>query len=414
MKQLFLHPAQIVTINTNGLNYKRGADMNNIGLLYNHSIYTEDGIIKDIIPDSSIHKYTAHIKHILEGKTILPGFIDCHTHTVFAGSRADEFRLKLKGATYEDIAKAGGGINKTVEAIRSSDKQYLFKLAKKRIEDFIKQGLTTIEIKSGYGLDFENEIKILETIKELKENLPVEIIPTFLGAHTYPKEYKSDHRKYLDIIINEMLPYIAEHRLAYFCDAFCETTAFSAEETDEVFSKAKSLGLKLKLHSEQFNNIGGVDIGFKHNAFSIDHLEVLKTDDFKKFGATETAAVLLPGVPFFLKYGYAPARELINNNAIVALSSDYNPGSSHINNLSILMGIAALNMKMSIEEILSAFTINAAKALGISESTGSIEPGKQADFAVLDTEDFSDIVYNTGSNLNIMTIKNGNIIYKQQ
>jgi len=414
MKQLFLHPAQIVTINTNGFNYKRGADMNNIGLLYNHSIYIEDGIIKDIIPDSSIHKYTADIKHSLEGKTILPGFIDCHTHTVFAGSRADEFRLKLKGATYEDIAKAGGGINKTVEAIRNSDKQYLFKLAKKRIEDFIKQGLTTIEIKSGYGLDFENEIKILETIKELKENLPVEIIPTFLGAHTYPKEYKSDHRKYLDIIINEMLPYIAEHKLADFCDAFCETTAFSAEETDEVFSKAKSLGLNLKLHSEQFNNIGGVDIGFKHNAFSIDHLEVLKTGVLKKFGASETAAVLLPGVPFFLKYGYAPARELINNNAIVALSSDYNPGSSHINNLSMLMGIAALNMKMSIEEILSAFTINAAKALGISESTGSIEPGKQADFAVLDTEDFSDIVYNTGSNLNIMTIKNGNIIYKQQ
>lgn len=388
--------------------------MNNIGLISGHSILTEDGIIKDIIPDASVNNYPADIKHDLAGKTVLPGLIDCHTHTVFAGSRADEFRLKLKGATYEDIAKTGGGINKTVEAVKYSDITTLFNIAKKRIDEFIKQGLTTIEIKSGYGLDFENEIKILETIKVLQSKLPIEIISTFLGAHTYPKELKNDHKKYLDIITREMLPYIAGNKLAQFCDAFCETTAFSAEEVDEVFRVAIGSGLKIKLHSEQFNNIGGIDIGLKHNAFSIDHLEVIKKEDIIKFGSSEAVAVLLPGVPFFLKYGYAPARSLIESNAIVALSSDYNPGSSHIINLSMLMGIAALNMKMSIEEILCAFTINAAKALGISSQTGSIEIGKQADFSVFDTDDYSDIVYNTGSNLNIMTIKNGNIIYKQQ
>ena len=386
--------------------------MNNIGLVTDRSIVVEYETIKNLIPNSSIDKYSSDEIIDLTGKTVLPGLIDCHTHTVFAGSRADEFRLKLKGATYEEIANAGGGINKTVESIKKADKKELYNLASKRIENFVQQGLTTIEIKSGYGLDFENEIKILETIKELQEKLPVEIIPTFLGAHTYPKEFKSDHRKYIDLIINKMLPYISQNNLAVFCDAFCETTAFSAEETDEIFTAAKQNGLKIKLHSEQFNNIGGIDIGFRHNALSIDHLEVLSDDDYQKFTGSETAAVLLPGVPFFLKYGYAPARKLIDNGAIVALSSDFNPGSSHITNLSMLMGLAALNMKMSIEEILCAFTINAAKALGISEKTGSIEQNKQADFSIFDTDSYSDIVYNTGTNLNIMTVKKGNIIYK--
>jgi imidazolonepropionase len=208
-----------------------------------------------------------------------------------------------------------------------------------------------------------------------------------------------------------MLPEAAANKLAIFCDAFCEKTAFLAEETDRIFSKAVELGLKLKLHTEQFNNIGGLNTALKYKATSADHLEVIKEDDVKKIAGSDTAAVLLPGVSFFLNYGYAPARKLIENGAIVALSTDYNPGSSHIANLNFIMSLAALKMKMKVEEVISAVTINAAKALDIQAQTGSLEIGKQADFAVFDTTDYSDIVYNVGKNLNIMTIKNGNIIY---
>lgn len=412
MIKLFTNSSQIVTCNTNNKNYKRGKELSKQEVLTDHFIVCDNGTIKDILPNSNLNKFLSAEKIELTDKVILPGLIDCHTHTVFAGSRANEFRMKIAGADYEEIAKNGGGIITTVNAVRSTLLDNLVNIIKPRIAEYIKQGVTTLEIKSGYGLDFETEIKLLHTIKILDEIYPLNIISTFLGAHTYPPEFKNDHKSYIELICSKMIPHIAKNKLADFCDGFCELTAFSAEEIDLIFSIAVQNGLKLKLHTEQFNNCGGLDVALKHNAVSVDHLEVLNEKDFNRFHNIDTVAVLLPGVSFFLDYQYAPARKLIDNNAIVAIASDYNPGSSHIQNLQLIMSLAAIKMKMTIEEVINSITINAAKALNMEHLVGSIEIGKQADFAVFKTNDYSDIVYNVGKNILSHTIKNGNVIYQ--
>jgi len=412
MKTLLFNPASIVTVNTSGKNYKRGNELNDIGCLFEYSVIIEDDLIKDILPTSSVDKNKFEKVIDVSDKTILPGLVECHTHTAFAGSRADEFRQKLSGVGYEEIAKRGGGINTTVQAVRSSSLEELVNLIKPRVEHFISQGITTLEVKSGYGLNFENERKLLQVIKFLNEIYQIDIVPTFLGAHTFPIEFKVDRQGYVDEIINKMIPHFAEQQLAEFCDGFCEATAFSSNEIDEIFYAADKYGLKLKLHTEQFNSIGGLDVALKHKAVSADHLEVIKDEDIPKLGSSDTVSVLLPGVSFFLNHTYAPARKLIEQNAIVALATDYNPGSSHISSLSLIMSIAALKMKMTIEETISAVTINSAKALCREKIIGSIEIGKKADFAVFNTSDYSDIVYSVGRNLNFMTIKDGIVIYQ--
>ncbi|MCU0342977.1 MAG: imidazolonepropionase [Ignavibacterium sp.] len=413
MKKLFVNASQIITCNTNGKNYKRGKELSELEVLENHSIFCENGIIKDLIPNHSISKIKFDEKINLSDQVILPGLIDCHTHTAFAGSRANEFKQKIAGVHYEEIAKKGGGINTTVSAVRNSSLTKLVELMKPRVLEFIAQGVTALEIKSGYGLDFENEIKLLQAIKIIDEIFPIEIVSTFLGAHTYPKEYKENNNGYIDLLINKMIPHIAKNKLAEFCDGFCESTAFTSEEIDKIFSDASKNGLKLKLHTEQFNNVGGLDTALKHHASSVDHLEVLIERDISKFSDSETVAVLLPGVSLFLDYQFAPARKLIENNAIIALATDYNPGSSHILNLHLIMSLAAIKMKMKIEEIINAVTINAAKALNREQNIGSIEIGKQADFAVFNVSDYSEIIYNVGRNLISSTVKDGEIIFQK-
>lgn len=411
MIKLFYNPTQIVTCNTNGLNYKRGKDLSNIGLIENHSVVVENGLIKDIISNAAADKFSFDEEIDLSGRVILPGLIDCHTHTAFAGSRANEFREKIAGVHYEEIAKRGGGILTTVNAVRITPLTDLVEIIKPRVQEFIAQGVTTLEIKSGYGLDFENERKLLHAIKILNEIFPIEIVSTFLGAHTFPPQFKDNHYGYVDLICKEMIPHFAKNNLAEFCDGFCESTAFTSEEIDKIFSAASNAGLKLKLHTEQFNNVGGLDVALKHNAVSVDHLEVLSENDFIKFQNSDTVAVLLPGVSLFLDYQFAPARKLIENNAIVALATDYNPGSSHIPNLHLIMSLASIKMKMKFEEVINAVTINAAKALNREKITGSIEIGKQADFAVFDVNEYSEIIYNVGRNLISHTIKDGEIIF---
>lgn len=411
MKVILKNAAQVVTVNTNKKNYKCGTEASTLDVLTNYSVICENGIIKDLLPNSSLRNESSYKVIDLWDKILLPGLVECHTHTAFAGSRGNEFRLKLKGATYEEIAESGGGINRTVQAVRKTSFEDLVSIVEPRIENFISQGVTTLEIKSGYGLDFENEIKLLRVINHFRQIYKIDIVTTFLGAHTIPPEFKNDRKGYIDLIIHQMLPFIRDQKLAEFCDVFTENSAFTAEETDLIFSKAAEYGLKIKIHAEQFNNTGGLETALKHNAVSVDHLEVLTTQQALMLAGSDTTAVLLPGVSFFLKYGYAPARELISNNVTVALATDYNPGSSNINSIFLIMTLAALNMKMTIEETISAYTINSARALSRSNTSGSIEVGKNADFAVFNTDDYSDLVYRVGENLNILTIKNGEIIY---
>lgn len=409
--KLLSNSSQIITVNTNGKNVKRGSDANDMGILTDHSIVIENDIIQDIIPNASIKNQSQYEVIDCKDQVILPGLVECHTHSAFAGSRANEFKMKLQGKSYEEIAQAGGGILSTVKAVRSSSSEGLTNLLVPRIKHFISQGVTTLEIKSGYGLDIENEIKLLEAIDKTRFMFPIDIVSTFLGAHTYPIEFKSDHSRYLKLITEKMLPIISQRKLASFCDGFCERTAFSAGEIDLIFEAAKNYGFHLRLHTEQFSNIGGLVTALKHNAVSVDHLEVLDDKELARLANSDTVAVLLPGVSFFLDYQYAPARKLIDNGAIVALATDFNPGSSHISNLNLIMSLAAIKMKMSFEEIICAVTINAAKALMMNDKIGSIEIGKKADFAVFDAKDFSEIIYSVGRNLNVMTIKNGTIIH---
>ncbi len=411
MKTLFANPEIIVTVASNGSKCKKGRRMNELNAIENHSILVEDGLIIDLVTNNNLNKLKADETISLQGKTVLPGLVECHTHTAFAGSRADEFRLKLSGVDYEEIASKGRGIISTVKAVRSSSFEELVQTIKPRIDYFITQGITSLEIKSGYGLSYYDEIKLLQVINHLNRLYPIDIIPTFLGAHTFPPEYRNDHNQYIELIAERLMPYIKSNNLAVFCDVFCEETAFNREETKAIFDSAVKNGLKLKLHTDQFHSIGGIDLAIEYGAVSIDHLEVVSEEEINKIALSEITPVLLPGVSFFLNYGYAPARDLIDGGAAVALSTDFNPGSSHIANLNFIMSLAALKMRMTIEETISAVTLNAANALGISDKTGSVEVGKYADFAVFDTNEYADIVYNVGKNICSMTVKNGKVIF---
>ena len=413
MKTLIYNPAQIVTVNTNGKNFKRGNELNDVNVITDYSIVLENDLIKDLIKTNTVDKRKFGNTIDASNNIVLPGIVECHTHTVFAGSRANEFKEKIAGVSYEDIAKKGGGINSSVQSVRNSTFDELVNIVKPRIENFIAQGVTTLEIKSGYGLSFYDEIKILQVIKHLNNIYEIDLIPTFLGAHTFPPEYKNDNNQYIKIIIDELLPYIAKNKLAVFCDGFCESTAFSSKQIKSIFEKASQMGFKLKLHTEQFNNIGGLKTAIEMNATSADHLEVIAEDDIFYAAESETVLVLLPGVSYFLNYDFAPARKLIDANGIVALATDYNPGSSHISSISMIMNLAAIKMRMSIEEIIAAYTINSAKALEIHKSVGSIEINKKADLAIFDTIEYSDIVYNVANNLNCMTIKNGKVVFEK-
>ena len=414
MIKLIKNPAQIVTVNTKGKNYKRGKDMDRLDVLENYFIVIEDGVIKDLLPNSELHKMASDEQVDATDKVILPGLVECHTHAAFTGSRAGEFMLKLKGVGYEEIAKQGGGILSTVKSVREASFDELESATKSRTEYFMQQGITTLEIKSGYGLSFYDEIKLLQVIKHLNKSMPIDIAATFLGAHTYPPEYNNDHERYLEIIIDELIPYVSEHNLAEFCDVFCEATAFSKEETDKIFTAAEKTKMKLKLHTEQFNNIGGLETALAHKAVSVDHLEVLKDEQLDLLKGKSTVCTLLPGVSFFLNHNYAPTRKLIDNNSIVALATDFNPGSSNIADINLIMSLAALNMKMTIDETISAVTINAAKALGREKTVGSIEPGKKADLAIFDCKEYPEIVYQVGKNLCTSVIKDGEVIYEKQ
>lgn len=410
MNLLIENARQIITCNSEGKRFKSGERQSEAGLLENASIYIENGVIKWLgkkLPDELKKRNLKTIN--AKNRIVTPGFIDSHTHLVFAGDRADEYAMRIEGKSYEEIAKAGGGVVNTVDAVRKATKSELKKTALERLKRFISYGVTTVEIKSGYGLDTVNEIKMLEAIDELKESSPPDIYPTFLGAHAVPPDM--DRAEYIKVLLYEMIPEISRRRLAIFLDVFCELNYFTAKETETILEEGAKFGLIPKVHTNQFYSIGGIETAVKNKAISVEHLEVMKTSDIKKLRGTDIVACLLPGVSYFIDIPYAPARKLIENNIPVALATDFNPGSCMIENIQLIMNLAAHLLKMNMNEIINAVTINAAAALGISDKTGSIEEGKEADLLIFDIANYKYLLYDIGINNIQAVIKKGKVIH---
>ena len=344
------------------------------------------------------------------GKVVLPGFVDSHTHMMFAGNRAHEFALRSQGATYQQIADAGGGILNTIQHVRSASKRDLKKQTRHYLNEMMKHGTTTVEIKTGYGLTLDSEIKMLEAINELNDEEMMSVVPTFIGAHVYPPEYRENKRAYVDLILERMIPYAGKKRLAAFCDVFCEKSYFELEESEQILNEGKKWGMLPKVHAEELNPLGGAQLAAKVGAMSADHLEKIDDAGITALRDADVVGTLLPGVSFFLNHGYAPARKLIDGGVAVAIASDFNPGSCMSFSMPMMMTIACTQMRMSPEEALVACTLNGAAALNISSTVGSIEVGKNADILIADIPDYKFLAYHFGTNHVTTMIKNGTIL----
>ena len=345
------------------------------------------------------------------GRTVIPGLIDSHTHLLFAGSREDEFEQRLCGVTYQQIASQGGGINATVRRVREASKEELNALARRRLDRLLSFGVTTVEVKSGYGLSVADEIKCLEVIAELNAEGPLELVPTFLGAHAVPPEFRNDRNGYLRLLTDEMLPEVVRRGLAAFCDVFCETGVFSLAESERVLLRAQELGLRLKLHADELTPLGGAELAARLGAVSADHLLCISDAGIDALAASGTVATLLPGTAFFLGVEYAPARRLIERGVRVALASDCNPGTCPTENLPLVGTMACTQMGMLPAEALAALTINAAAAVGRADRIGSLEVGKQADLVILDVPDYRQLFYHFGVSHVWRVIKRGRVVY---
>jgi imidazolonepropionase len=345
------------------------------------------------------------------GKVVLPGFIDSHTHLLFAGSRVDEFEQRLRGASYAEISARGGGILSTVQRVRHASKEQLKELARPRLQRMLQFGVTTVEVKSGYGLTPADEIKCLEAIVELNGEGPWELVPTFLGAHAVPPEYRHDREGYLRSLCQDMLPEIARQGLAEFCDVFCETGVFSVAESRRILTRARDLGLRLKLHADELSPLGGAELAAEVGAVSADHLLCITETGIDALAASGTVATLLPGTAFFLGVDYAPARRLIERGVSVALASDCNPGTCMTENLPLIGSMACTQMGMLPGEVVTALTRNAAAALARGDRLGSLTPGKQGDVIVCNVSDYRDIFYHFGINHVECVLKRGRVVH---
>lgn len=346
-------------------------------------------------------------------KVLTAGLIDAHTHPVFADTRQNEFELRIQGKSYLEIAAAGGGIRNSVRSLRLLSEDELFDRSLPRLKEFLTVGTTTLEAKSGYGLSFRDEIKSLNVIRRLNEVLPVDLIPTFLGAHEIPDEYQNDRARYIDILTQEMIPYIAENHLAEYCDVFADKGVYTRDEAEVILTAAKENGLKLRIHSDEFENLGATELAAELGASSADHLLVISDRGIDSLKQSGTVAVILPGTAFFLgKKDYAPARKMWDAGVTLALASDFNPGSSMTHNLQMIMSIACTQMKLTPLEAFQAVTINAARSLDRADRLGSVEPGKTADLALWDVDDFRLIPYWFGKNHLKLLIKQGQCIQR--
>lgn len=366
-----------------------------------------------IIEYGSMDHCPKHVDTVIDatGKYIFPTWCDSHTHIVFAASREEEFIMKIEGKTYEDIAAKGGGILNSAKKMQSIGEDDLYRSTANRLQQLIQLGTGAIEIKSGYGLSVEGELKMLRVIQRLKQAFNIPIKATFLGAHAFPSEYKSNHEGYINLIIEEMLPAIAKENLADYIDAFCETGFFSAEETDQILTAGARYGLKAKIHANQLNISGGVQVGVKHNAISVDHLEAVDEAVMQCLSDSATIATLLPSCSFFLGIPFAPARDMINNNIAISLASDYNPGSTPSGNIPFLFSLACIKMKLKPNQVLNALTINAAYAMEVQDLVGTITVGKKANFILTKAmPSFDYMPYSFGENCIESVYINGELV----
>ena len=408
--------SQILTVG--GRAPRRGKALDDVGILRDGAILLRDGVVSAVGPVTQIEKLkeskSAEVLD-LDGRVVLPGFVDAHTHLIHASSRAQEYELKIQGVGYEEIARKGGGILNSVGKLRAATSQELKARARLSLERFAEYGTTTIEAKSGYGLDLTNELRILSLHKELDSEQPLEIVSTFLGAHVVPAEYRnkpSGTRDYLNLLEQELIPEVAENGLAEYCDVFCERSAFSLAESRKVLAAGKRHGLRPRVHAEQLSNTGATRLGIQLGAASCDHLEYLKPADIRALSKSHTVATLLPGCDFHLGLKhYAPARKLIDAGAILALATDFNPGTSPTLSMPMVLSLACTQLRMSPAEAIAAATINAAYSLGRHKKVGSIEAGRQADLAVFEVADYREIPYYFGVNTCWLTMKRGEVIH---
>jgi len=349
------------------------------------------------------------------GKVVMPGLIDAHTHLVFAGSRENEFEQRIQGLSYQEIAGRGGGILSTVEATRQASFDELLSLGKRRLDRMLSKGVTTVEGKSGYGLSLQDEMKILRVMKALRESHPMELVPTFLGAHTFPKEFREDRARYMSLLIEEMIPGVAQEGLAEFCDVFCEEKAFTLEESKKILETGKRYGLKPKIHADQLSSGGGAELAAEVGAYSADHLEFASPEGIRKMAEKGVTAVLLPGASFFLSMKkYPPARDMIDQGVAVSLATDLNPGSSMTESLPMMMTMGCTMYKLLPGEVIQATTIHAAKSMGREKEIGSLDVGKQADLLVLNIPNYRYLPYHFGVDHVEYVIKKGKIVYHRQ
>jgi imidazolonepropionase len=387
-----LHAAQLVSL-AGPRRPRIGAQMSELGIIRDGAMLVRDGRIAMVGTSGQIAKSAGNVEVVdVNGRVVLPGFVDAHTHLVFAGNRLDDFERRMRGETYEQIARAGGGIWSTVEKTRAASDVDLLARAEKHAQWFLSCGTTTVEAKSGYGLTVEDELKILRVMWRLNERTPLEIVPTFLGAHTIPRKMHAD--EYLHIVINDMLPRVVSEKLAEFCDVFCERGYFDIEQSEKILTAAKKVGLKLRGHVDQLTNSGGAKLMAKLGATTADHLE--KTDErgIAALRKSNVQPVLLPGSVYALgSTSYPRAREMIDAELAVVLATDFNPGSSPTVSMPMILSLACTQMKMSPSEAITASTINAAYSLGREEKIGSLEPRKLANFTIFNCEDYRELAY---------------------
>ncbi|MDQ8052494.1 MAG: imidazolonepropionase [Pedobacter sp.] len=357
----------------------RGSEMAHLPVLENAWLLVENGLIKDFGPMATLPSSISHLPyHNAEGRFVLPTWVDSHTHLVFAQPREEEFVMKIAGKSYEDIAAAGGGILNSANKLAEASESELFESASVRLKELIRLGTGAIEIKSGYGLTVESELKMLRVVKRLKDTFPIPIRATLLAAHAYPAQYRNDHQAYLNLIIKELLPQIAKEKLADYMDVFCEQGFFSVPETDQLLQAAARYGLKPKIHANQLSISGGVEVGIKNAALSVDHLEETNPEVIQALAKSDTIATLLPSCSFYLNIPFANAKELLQADVPVALASDYNPGSAPSGNMNFVVSLGCIKLKMMPEEAINAATLNGAAALALSHEVGSIAKGKRA------------------------------------